>query len=29
MNGNVAQIDYTKCKNCSLCAKKCPKGVIN
>ncbi len=29
MNGNVAQIDYTKCKNCSLCAQKCPKGVIN
>ena len=29
MNGNVAQIDYTKCKNCSLCAKKCPKSVIN
>lgn len=28
MNGNVAQIDYDKCKNCGLCAKKCPKKVI-
>lgn len=29
MNGNVAQIDYDKCRNCSLCAKKCPASVIN
>lgn len=24
----VAVIDYTLCKNCSLCAQKCPKGAI-
>lgn len=29
MNGNVAQIDYSKCRNCSLCAQKCPRSVIN
>ena len=26
---NHAVIDYEKCKNCGLCAKKCPKHVIN
>ena len=25
---NVAKIDYSKCKNCGLCAKKCPSGII-
>ena len=25
---NHAVIDYDKCKNCGLCAKKCPRGVI-
>lgn len=25
---NHAIIDYDKCKNCGLCAKKCPRGVI-
>lgn len=25
---NIAVIDYDKCKNCGLCANKCPKGVI-
>ncbi len=24
----VAVIDYSLCKNCGLCAQKCPKGVI-
>ncbi len=28
MNGNVAQIDYTKCTNCGKCAAKCPVKVI-
>ena len=26
--GTHAQIDYDKCKNCSMCAKVCPRGVI-
>jgi len=26
---NHAVIDYEKCKNCGMCAKKCPKHVIN
>ena len=26
---NHAIIDYDKCKNCGLCAKKCPRGVIH
>lgn len=25
---NHAVIDYSKCKNCGMCAKKCPRGVI-
>lgn len=25
---NIAVIDYSKCKNCGMCANKCPKGVI-
>lgn len=25
---NIAKIDYSKCKNCGLCAKKCPSGII-
>ncbi len=25
---NLARIDYTKCKNCGLCAKECPRGII-
>ena len=25
---NIAVIDYTKCKNCGLCASKCPKHVL-
>ena len=25
---NHAVINYDKCKNCGLCAKKCPRGVI-
>ncbi len=25
---NIAVIDYDKCKNCGLCAKECPKGII-
>jgi len=28
MNGNAAQIDYTKCINCGKCAAKCPAKVI-
>ena len=26
--GNVAVIDYDKCKNCTMCAKACPKNAI-
>ncbi|HCT64043.1 MAG TPA: ferredoxin [Lachnospiraceae bacterium] len=25
---NIAVIDYTKCKDCGVCAMKCPKNVI-
>lgn len=25
---NLARIDYSKCKNCGLCAKECPTGAI-
>ena len=25
---NLAVINYSLCKNCGLCAKKCPKGII-
>ena len=25
---NVAVIDYTKCRNCTMCAKACPKNAI-
>ncbi len=28
VEGNVAKIDYTKCKNCKMCAKACPKNAI-
>ncbi|MCR5785135.1 MAG: RnfABCDGE type electron transport complex subunit B [Eubacterium sp.] len=28
VENNVAKIDYDKCKNCGLCAKECPKGII-
>ena len=28
VENNHAVIDYDKCKNCGLCAKKCPRGVI-
>ncbi|MEG2199208.1 MAG: 4Fe-4S binding protein [Anaerovorax sp.] len=28
MVDNLAVIDYEKCKNCGLCAKVCPRGVI-
>ena len=24
----MAVIDYTKCKNCTMCAKACPKNAI-
>lgn len=26
---NLAVIDYDKCKNCGICANKCPKNVIS
>ena len=25
---NVAVINYTKCRNCTMCAKACPKNAI-
>ena len=25
---NIAVIEYDKCKNCGMCANKCPKKVI-
>ena len=25
---NVAVIDYSKCKNCTMCAKACPRNAI-
>ena len=28
VENNVARIDYDKCKNCGMCAKKCPKKII-
>jgi len=28
VENNIATIDYTKCKDCGLCAMKCPKNVI-
>ncbi len=28
VKNNYAVIDYDKCKNCGLCAKKCPRGAI-
>ncbi|MBO5060584.1 MAG: RnfABCDGE type electron transport complex subunit B [Clostridia bacterium] len=28
VNGNLAEIDYEKCKSCGICANKCPKQVI-
>ena len=29
VENNVAVIDYSKCKDCGLCAMKCPKKVIH
>lgn len=28
VNDNLAHIDYEKCKNCGMCAKECPRGII-
>ena len=28
VENNLARIDYSKCKNCGLCAKECPTGAI-
>lgn len=28
VENNIATIDYAKCKNCGICANKCPKKVI-
>jgi electron transport complex protein RnfB len=28
VENNIATIDYSKCKDCGLCAMKCPKNVI-
>ena len=28
VENNIARIDYSKCKDCGLCAMKCPKNVI-
>ena len=28
MEGNLPVIDYTKCKKCQLCAKACPRHII-
>ncbi len=28
MNGNIPVIDYEKCKGCQMCAKACPRHVI-
>lgn len=28
MNGNIAHIDYSKCKMCGACALKCPRHII-
>lgn len=28
IENNLARIDYSKCKNCGLCAKECPTGAI-
>ena len=28
MVNNVAVIDYTKCKGCTMCAKACPRHLI-
>ena len=25
---NLARVDYSKCKNCGICAKECPTGAI-
>lgn len=29
VEGNVAYIDYNKCKACGLCARECPTGAIH
>lgn len=29
IENNCAVIDYSKCKNCGLCAKECPTGAIS
>ena len=26
---NVARIDYSKCKNCGICASVCPRKIIH
>ena len=28
VEGNLAKIDYDKCKNCGICARECPKHII-
>lgn len=28
MEGNLPVIDYTKCKKCQMCAKACPRHII-
>ena len=28
VENGVAKIDYSKCKNCKMCTKACPKGCI-
>ena len=28
VENNVAVIDYSKCKNCTMCAKACPRNAI-
>ena len=28
VENNFAKIDYDKCKNCGMCAKVCPRGII-
>jgi len=28
VEGNLAVIDYEKCKNCGMCAKECPRHII-
>lgn len=28
VEGNLAKIDYDKCKNCGICVRECPKHII-